>query len=406
MQQAALRPEAVPGPVRDVLDALRAAGHEAWLVGGSVRDLLRGVAVTEFDVATSAPPERLLADFPRAVPIGIRHGTVMIPTRGGPMDVTHFRAGGTLADDLAHRDFTVNAIAWDPVSGRLVDPHGGARDLAERRLRAVGSAPERFAEDPLRALRAARIAAALELEPDPAIEPAMREARDGLRGVARERVRRELEALLVAPGVARGLAMLRRTGIEADLAPGTRDDAGAVAAALPADLRVRLVAWLRGTRAEPTLGALRFPRRVAAEVGRLVALHPIDRRPLAGDADLRRLLRRAGTDGVETLLRVCEAERGAPLDGLRARIARVRRAGALALERTDLALDGRRVMAILGVGPGPQVGAALRHLTERVLDDPRCNTEPALRELLERWWDERRRHAAAGAAAAPERRPG
>ena len=123
-----LRAEAVPASVRDALSILHAAGHEAWLVGGCVRDLLRGVAALDFDVATSATPETVLALFPRAVPTGIRHGTVMLPLRDGPLDVTTFRSGPTLRDDLAHRDFSVNAIAWDPLGGDVVG--GRARHAA------------------------------------------------------------------------------------------------------------------------------------------------------------------------------------------------------------------------------------------------------------------------------------
>ena len=382
----ALRAEAVPAAVRDVLAVLRAHDHEAWLVGGCVRDLLRGVAVADFDVATSAAPEAVLALFPKAVPIGIRHGTVMIPTRNGPLDVTRFRAGGTLRDDLAHRDFTVNAMAWDPASGEFADPAGGAQDLAAGRLRAVGSARERFEEDPLRALRAARIGAALGLEPDASIEPAMKDARLPLRKVARERVRRELEALLLAPGVEAGLALLRRSGIEADLAPGTRENGGALAAALPLELPLRLAAWLRGTHAESILLRLRFPRRVVATVARLVALHPIDARRLRGDADVRRLVSRVGEQGIEELLLLREAEIRVGGDSaaqrealaiLRERIDRVQRVG-------ELAIDGATVMATLGCAPGPEVGAALHYLTDCVLEDPTCNTREALIEKLVR----------------------
>ena len=126
---------------------------------------------------------------------------------------------------------------------------------------------------------------------------------------------------------------------------------------------------------------------MAAEVGHLVALHPIDARPLRGDADVRRLLRRAGPDGIERLLQLREAESGAPLSALRERIERVRRADE-ALGRPDLALDGAAVMKLLGCGPGPEVGAALRHLHECVLEDPTCNTEAALGEELRRWRSE------------------
>jgi tRNA nucleotidyltransferase (CCA-adding enzyme) len=393
-----LRADAVPGSVRDALQVLQAAGHEAWLVGGCVRDLLRGVAIDDFDVATSASPEAVLALFPKAVPTGIRHGTVMLPTREGPLDVTSFRAGPTLQGDLAHRDFTVNAIAWNPASGELVDPSGGAQDLAAGRLCAVGSASDRFGEDPLRALRAARISAALGLEPEASIEPAMRQARATLRGVARERVRREIEALLIAPGVATALALLRRTGIEADIAPGTAADAGLVIAVLPRDLPLRLAAWLRGTHAESILLRLRFPRRVVAEVARMVALHPIDGRRLRGDVDVRRLVARIGEAGIAQLLTLREAEIAATaaseaggaatqrsaLAALRDRIDRAQRAGALAI-------DGATVMATLSCPPGPEVGAALHFLTDRILQDPTLNTRASLIALLEEKGDGPRR---------------
>jgi tRNA nucleotidyltransferase (CCA-adding enzyme) len=393
MSLAIARPaaDALPAPVSAALATLRAAGHRAVLVGGCVRDLLRGVAVADFDVATDAPPERVLALFPRAVPTGLRHGTVMLPARGAPLDVTTFRAGPRLEDDLAHRDFTVNAIAWDPAADAWVDPFGGAADLAAGRLRAVGRARDRFAEDPLRALRAARLVATLGLAPDPELLPAMREARAGLRGVARERVRRELAELLLAPGVAAGLRLLRASGLEEELAPGARADAPEVVAALPRSLPLRLAGWLRGTRAESLLLALRFGVRDARGVARLLARHPIERQPRRTDADLRRLLARAGEDAVDALLALRRAElavSGAPaaeLEELAARLARLRERGGLALQLGDLALDGGDVMALLGIPPGPRVGEALRHLTDCVLEDPACNTREALAERLRAW---------------------
>jgi tRNA nucleotidyltransferase (CCA-adding enzyme) len=235
------------------MESLAAAKHASFLVGGCVRDLLRGQPPDDFDLATSAQLEQLLHLFPHAVPIGIRHGTVMVPTESGPVDITTFRGGATIENDLAHRDFTLNAMAYEPRQQRLVDPFKGRSDLAKGRLRAVRDASARFTEDPLRALRAARLQATLGLEVDPEIEQAMAEAVEALRNVARERVRRELAATLLAPGAARGLELLRRTGIERDLAPGAAADAPTVVAALPPDLELRLAGWLRGTRAASIL---------------------------------------------------------------------------------------------------------------------------------------------------------
>jgi tRNA nucleotidyltransferase (CCA-adding enzyme) len=324
----------------------------------------------------------------------------MVPTTAGPVDVTSFRRGPTLEDDLAHRDFTINAMAWDPRAQRLHDPFGGREDLARRRLRAVGDPAERFAEDPLRALRGARLAAVLSLETTPELEGAMAGCVEALRRVARERVRHELAALLLAPDAARGLALLRRTGLEADLAPGAAPDAAAVVPHLPADLELRLAAWLRGARHGSILRSLRFSRRTVERVERLLRAHPVEAGvDAARDGSVRRMLKRVGTReaGLLVALRRAELTRGEAaahddaragllaLDAVEEALRRVRRAGQLALRRQDLAIDGQEVMRLLGRGPGPAVGRALRYLADQVIEDPARNTPETLRALLERW---------------------
>src|SRR5256884_1942492 len=148
-----------------VLRTLRAAGKQAWLAGGAVRDLLRGKPADDFDVATDALPEQVLKLFARVVPTGIQHGTVTVLSGDHKIEVTTFRGEGPYLDgrrpssvtflgdidgDLARRDFTVNAMAWDPIDGVLRDPFAGFDDLRRRRLRAVGNALARFQEDGLR----------------------------------------------------------------------------------------------------------------------------------------------------------------------------------------------------------------------------------------------------------------
>ena len=395
-------PDGVPGGVREILATLTTRGHAAYLVGGCVRDLLRGEPVGDFDIASSAAAEAVLDLLPRAIPIGLRHGTVMVPTRDGPVDVTTFRAGPDIEADLAHRDFTINAMAYDPESEVLLDPFGGRNDLADRRLRAVGRAEDRFREDPLRILRAARLVATLKLEVTPEIESEMAKARADLRGVARERIRRELALLLLAPDAARGLALLRETGIEADLAPGTARDAAAVVGALPGDLELRLAGWLRCTNAEAILRRLRFSRRTTQRVTRLLRRHPIgaDVNPKRDDA-VRKLIKRLGPKDLDALFTLRETELAAEADAetsaaeieklrsVQAAIARIRRSGALALRRSDLAITGQEVMQALGCGPGRIVGQALRHLTDQVVEDPARNTPEQLRALLELWAAER-----------------
>jgi tRNA nucleotidyltransferase/poly(A) polymerase len=385
-----------PAAVREVLRTLAASGHEAVLVGGCLRDLRLARPVADWDVATSADPAAVLAIFPRAVPIGLRHGTVMVPSAAGPVDVTSYR-GPDLAADLARRDFTVNAMALALEPPRWLDPEGGLADLAAGRLRAVRCAETRLAEDPLRALRAIRLVAELGLDLDAELAAALPASGRALLALARERVRREIERILLAPNAARALALFHRLGFDRALfvAP-LAADAPAVVGALPADLTLRLAAWLRGRDAGALLARLRFPRQRTTEVADLVRHHPIERDRSA--SDLGRLLVRVGRVGVERLLVLREAELAsdaAPSAAhaeARARIAELRaaahaidRSGVLADGRPRLAVGGAEVMAWLGVTAGPEVGRALRFLTLEVLRDPDRNDPETLRGLLAAW---------------------
>jgi len=391
-------PERVPTPVRELLGRLAADGHPSLLVGGCVRDLLEKRPVRDFDVATPAPVERVLALFPHSIPIGLRHGTVMVPTPAGPVDVTRFRNGPRLEDDLAHRDFTLNALAWSP-GDAVVDRHGGLADLAAGRLRAVGDPDARLAEDPLRALRAARLRAERGFEPDAKLVAAMSRTGPAMGRIAAERLRAELERLLVAEHAGDGLRLLRRTGIEATLAPGVSDRAAERVDALPRERDARLAGWLVGTPARRVLARLRFSNATIARITRVLAEHPVEAHTdPARPPSVRRLLHRFRPDEVERMLTLAAVE--ADLDGspeAAERVAALRRAVeaerahvALALHRGDLALDGEEVMRLLGQGPGPEIGEALRYLTECVLDDPGENEPGRLRARLEAWAERRR----------------
>ena len=382
----------IPPAVLALCTALRERGHEAVLVGGCIRDALIARPVRDWDIATSAPVGDVLACFRRAVAMGAsaRHGTALVPTAAGPVDITTFR-GPDLASDLARRDFTVNALAFDVVSGELIDPHGGERDLAELRLRAVGRAADRFAEDPLRALRAARLLAELGLVPDAEIEAAMHASAPALLGLAAERVRTEFLRALLGPHATAAFVLLRHSGIEATFAPGTRDDAAAVIGALPAELALRLAGWLRGAARTRVLARLRVGRPLARRVNRVLALHPLDAHWDGSEAGVRKVRRRAGDeDTLAQLLLLREAECIADGNGwATGRIAALR--GGLEASPSsvfgpgDLALRGDDVMAALGAGPGPHVGRALRHLVDCVVAEPGANTPERLRELLATW---------------------
>ena len=206
----------IPGDVQTVLEKLTAAGHEAWCVGGCVRDLMLGHTPDDWDVTTSALPEETMAVFGRrAIPTGLRHGTVTVVTEQRRVEVTTYRVDGGYADhrhpdsvtftrsleeDLKRRDFTVNAMAlgWD---GAVRDPFGGQTDLSAGVLRCVGEPDRRFREDALRILRGLRFAAVLGFSIEPATAESIHQNRALLRDIAAERMQVELTKLLLGQAV-------------------------------------------------------------------------------------------------------------------------------------------------------------------------------------------------------------
>ena len=200
----------------EILRALEQAGYQAVLVGGCVRDALLGKAPHDYDAASSAQPEEILSACRafRCVPTGLAHGTVTVINQGLPVEVTAFRREGAYSDhrhpdqvnytssleeDLARRDFTINAMAWD-LSGKLIDPFGGREDLARKTVRCVGEPDRRFQEDALRVLRGLRLAAQLEFSLEPETAGALRRSIPLLSYVAWERIQVEFLRLLCSPG--------------------------------------------------------------------------------------------------------------------------------------------------------------------------------------------------------------
>lgn len=270
----------VPAPVRACCETLWGAGHEAYPVGGCVRDSLLGRAPGDWDVTTSALPETTLALFDRTVPTGLKHGTVTVLLDGMALEVTTFRreegyADGrhpdavtfdaTLEEDLSRRDFTVNAMALAP-GGTIVDPFGGRGDLERRVIRCVGDPDRRFREDGLRLLRAVRFAAKLGFDLEPETAAALARNAHCLEKVSGERVKAELEKILLSPrpelaALPVKLGMLARFGAR----PGVPDFAG-----VPATAADRWTALCAATGLDIT--ALPVERAL-----RRAVLHPEDR---------------------------------------------------------------------------------------------------------------------------------
>ncbi|GHG99292.1 CCA tRNA nucleotidyltransferase [Comamonas sp. JC664] len=407
----------IPQPVLDVIARLRELGHAVYLVGGCVRDMVRQVHPKDFDVATSALPQEVQRAFRKVIPTGIQHGTVTVLQDGTHVEVTTFRSEGDYLDgrrpssvaferdivkDLSRRDFTINAMAYNPLDRELVDPFGGQGDLQAQLIRCVGSAQERFSEDGLRPLRAVRFAAVLGFSLDDATRAAIPATLGVFRKVALERVREELQKLLLSPRAEIGLRLLADTGLLDVFLPElaraeSREAALARAAvqAAPLEVEVRMAVLLADV-ADRALARdiglrLKFPNKVADLVALLVEHSKAEAQVGASDASLRRLLARLGPAQLPLWVAVARArvQVRAPevLPDVEALFTRLEAIAASKppLTAKDLALTGGDIMATLGVGPSPVVGEATRFLVESVLDEPALNTSEALQARLKAW---------------------
>ena len=407
--EAALR-AAVPEDVAGLMGQLHSAGFAAYVVGGAVRDILAGRAPADWDLATDATPDQLRSAFPDAQ-YENRFGTVGIPTPAGVREVTTFRADGPSSDarrpdaitflgaiegDLARRDFTINAMAFgvpsgahgDPViSGSLIDPFGGASDLTAALLRAVGDAGERFREDALRMLRAARFATRFDLTIEPATAAAIRRDAALVATLSGERIGAEVEGILAAENPAPGLQALYELGLTAQIAP---DLHAAWSAALPA--RVAAISKAECHEAPDPIGRLAELLTVIPDDAAVESVLTAWRRPRAtlhAVAALREIDRSAaaaerGEIAAESYRITAAAQRGDPHDAarqLRRRIATGRglpaAATLLALcERADeqqvpalvgdLAVDGAKIITAINEQPGAWVKPLLEELLQEV----------------------------------------
>ncbi|MFH1567332.1 MAG: CCA tRNA nucleotidyltransferase [Gemmatimonadota bacterium] len=223
----------IPEGALHIIRALRLRGHQAVLAGGCVRDLVLGQTPRDWDIATDADPETVMALFPVTIPVGAKFGIVLVRLDDGEYEVARFRRDGpyldgrhpsqvTFADaaaDARRRDFTINGMFYDPEEGRVVDLVGGRDDLAAKLVRAIGRPEERFAEDHLRALRAVRFAARLGFQIEAQTAAAIRAAAPGLARISPERVRDELTAILTEGAAGQGMQMLLELGLLAQVLP-------------------------------------------------------------------------------------------------------------------------------------------------------------------------------------------
>src|ERR1035437_816598 len=440
----------IPAPVADLLATLWRGGQAAYVVGGCLRDALLGREPADWDLTTDAPPERIQELFPRSL-YENRFGTVVVRHAGSQYEITAFRRdvsysdfrhpdavefGDSIEEDLARRDFTVNAMAWGARSGEepgFVDPHGGRDDLASRLLRAVGEPDRRFREDALRMVRAVRLAATLQFEVETETLAAIGRNAALATHLSGERIFTELGKLLRSARPAVGLRLMADSGLLAVVAPDLDRQRGVsqnkvagedlwdhtlrTVDATPNRPLLRLAALMHdvgkpdtlaeghfhnhesvgAVMARDYLGRLHAPRVLQERVAHLVLHHMFMYQPNWTDAAVRRFIGKVGPGSIGDLLALRAADNegsGQPADAghleeLASRI-EAQLAMNLVLTRNDLALNGDDLMAELGLTQAPLLGDLLDDLTERVVSEPALNDREILLDLSRRLISERR----------------
>lgn len=467
----------VPQEVSTVSTALRKAGYEAYLVGGCVRDLLVGREPKDWDITTNATPEQIQAVFPDSF-YENEFGTVGVKTSSDSptlaiIEVTPYRTesgytdkrrpdsvafGASLLEDLARRDFTVNAIAYDEDKGQPVDPYEGQKDIKDRLLRAVGAPTERFREDALRMMRAVRLVAELGLGIDGATAKAISDNSDNLKSVSRERVKDELVRILESKQPMSALVLAQQLGILVHIAPDLVRGIGVeqnqahsydvfghlmrtmqhsadkgfgfhvTLAGLFHDIsKPETRRWsdekkdwtfhgheVVGSRVtKKALEDLRFSRETIERVVKLVRWHMFfsdpDQITLSA---VRRMITNVGEENIYDLLnlRICDRiGTGRPKEQpfrFRKYKAMVEQALRDPISVKMLKTDGERLMELFHEKPGPKLGYTLNALLEEVLEDPERNTQEYLdkrsSELLALPAEELRRLGESGKAKREE----
>ena len=387
----------VPPFVGEILDILAAHGKHGYLVGGSLRDILRGITPHDFDLTTDATPDEILQIFKnmRTVPTGLAHGTVTVVTSGGPVEITTHRTDGSYTDsrhpdsvsftddiikDLARRDFTVNAMAWNAARG-LIDPFDGRLDLTSGILRAVGEARVRFTEDALRILRLFRFAAKLNFEFEESTLLAAKACASGLADISVERILSELSRTIEAPYAEKGLSALLEAGCSPYIFFECTPDASVLPLLkkLPLDAPIRLAALLHRSTPEALMALAKrwhasntFAEALVAAVKALAV--PTPTTPF----EARRFVCRHYPHFENGLIlrgALCDER----TDDAIALCRRVLSDGT-AVEIRRLAVNGRELQEKLGVRPA-DTGKLLARLQELVWEAPKRNRREALLAL-------------------------
>jgi len=442
----------IPEHVVFVIRRLQTSGGQAFVVGGAIRDLLREREPKDYDVTTDWLPEDVIRLFPelKIVLSGLRHGTVslLIPQScvdkdyTSSVEITTFRQDGIYSDgrrpdsvsfvsdvrsDLARRDFTINAIAYDPLADQLIDPFDGQSDINKEMIRAVGDPVQRFAEDSLRMMRAVRFASELNYRVESRTYRAIQQSAGDVNRVSAERIQMEFNKIVMSFDPARSLRLMADTGLMAEVYPEVENLRGckqrerdeedlfdqtlSVCDIAPPELPIRLAALfhnigkprtasisINGERRFPrheqvgadlanaTMSRLKYARAMTTRVAFLVRHHLFVFRRTGGDAELLRLIAVGGVQAVKELAALQESlDRVYDLNSnfsqrsgdITAHLNHMVEHG-IPFTVRELAINGSDIMSMLALPPGPDIGKWLGQLLELVQQERLSNKREAL----------------------------
>lgn len=426
----------VPQRVLKICRILNKNGFQAYIVGGAIRDLLLNKQPTDWDLTTDALPQQVQEIFPKTILTGERFGTVTVVIDQSQIEVTTMRRDANYSDgrrpdyvrfssdiitDLERRDFTINAIAYDPISNDLIDPQGGLGDLKRKILRTVGDPKQRFQEDALRMLRLIRFMASLEFTPHRSTARSLNPKL--MHNVAWERVQPELSKLLLSHKIVKPLQLLFESGLLTEMIPELAQGAKVyqgdrhqwdvlghsimTAQAIKPELHLRLAALLHDVGKSQTvtsdqagihfyrhdivgaklsrtiLRRLTYPKKIQTKVSLLIEYHMFSIHAHSSDKAIRRLITKVGHENIYDLFELRKADALAMkhnprqvweyYQAMRQRVDQIfTEFDAFSLR--DLAITGTDLIQALDLPPGPLIGQILNHLFQLVVDQPQVNT--------------------------------